>query len=184
MRGTKLTAKFRRGYRQTSNFWFMPEGPDGDTEVMHVASGPVRKSRMRVPAPKSRCLRVTIGQAGMQSKRLRSSLFGGRCRFLLPGTCEPRLKRLSVRTLGFGTRTAYAARATGARLSLATVQFAPITVVAHRDKAITFTRSSILFRPHVPPTKEFGGAAGYRPRVRSAYSVRVYAHSRGCPRPN
>ena len=30
--------------------------------------------------------------------------------------------------------------------------FGPITVVPHRDKANPFTRSSILFRPHVPPT--------------------------------
>jgi hypothetical protein len=40
-----------------------------------------------------------------------------------------------------------------------------------------FTRSSILFRPQGPQTKEYGGAAGYRPRVRSVYSMRVYAHS-------
>ena len=37
--------------------------------------------------------------------------------------------------LSFGLVTAYAATATGARLSLATVRFAPITVVAHRAKA-------------------------------------------------
>jgi hypothetical protein len=41
-----------------------------------------------------------------------------------------------------------------------------------------FTRSSILFRPHLPSNEGgFGGVAGYRPRVRSAYSMRVYAHS-------
>ena len=40
-----------------------------------------------------------------------------------------------------------------------------------------FTRSSILFRPQALQTKEYGGAAGYRPRVRSVYSMRVYAHS-------
>ncbi len=66
-------------------------------------------------------------------------------------------------------------------MSLATVHFAPITVVAHRDKANSFRRSSILFRPHVPPTRDFGGAAGYRPRVRSAYYLRVYVHSPGEP---
>ena len=69
--------------------------------------------------------------------------------------------------------SAYAARAYGARLSLAIVQFGPITAVPHRMKANTFTRSSILFRPH----EHFGGAAGYRPRVRSGYSVRVYHYS-------
>ena len=44
-----------------------------------------------------------------------------------------------------------------------------------------FTRSSILFRPHAPQRRVIGGAAGYRPRVRSAYSMRVYAHSPGRP---
>jgi len=53
----------------------------------------------------------------------------------------------------------------------------PMTVVSHRDKANPFRRSSILFRPRNPPTKESGGAAGYRPRVRSAYCGRVYVHS-------
>ena len=46
-----------------------------------------------------------------------------------------------------------------------------------RDKANTFRRSSILFRPRDPQTKDVGGAAGYRPRVRSAYYERVYVHS-------
>ena len=66
-------------------------------------------------------------------------------------------------------------------MSLATVHFAPMTVVAHRDKANSFRRSSILFRPHVPPTRDSGGVAGYRPRVRSAYYLRVYVHSPGEP---
>ena len=78
----------------------------------------------------------------------------GRCRILLPGSCGPRLRGLTLRTWFRDTRTAYAARAiAGARLSLATMQFGPITVVPHRDKAIPFTRSSILFRPHSPPTR-------------------------------
>ena len=77
------------------------------------------------------------------------------------------------------TRAAYAARAiAGARLSFATVRFGPITVVPHRDKANLFRRSSILFRPRTPETNGWnGGAAGYRPRVRAAYSTRVYVHS-------
>ena len=79
--------------------------------------------------------------------------------------------------LDFGLVTAYAATATGARLSLAIVLFSPVTVADSRDKANTFRRSSILFRPHVPPTRVFGGAAGYRPRVRSVYFMRVYHHS-------
>ena len=80
--------------------------------------------------------------------------------------------------LSFGLVTAYAATATGARLSFAIVLVSPITVADSRDKANPFRRSSILFRPHDPQTKDFGGAAGYRPRVRSAYSMRVYRHSR------
>ena len=74
-------------------------------------------------------------------------------------------------------RTAYAARAIGALLSFATSFFVPITVVTHRDKAYLFRRSSILFRPHDPQRRIFGGDAGYRPRVRSAYYKRVYVHS-------
>ena len=46
-----------------------------------------------------------------------------------------------------------------------------------RAKANPFTRPSILFRPHDPQTKDVGGAAGYRPRVRAAYYERVYRHS-------
>src|SRR6056297_3269844 len=56
--------------------------------------------------------------------------------------------------LSFGLVTAYAATATGARLSFATVRFGPITVVPHRDKANSFRRSSILFRPHDPQMKD------------------------------
>ena len=78
---------------------------------------------------------------------------GGKCRLLLPGACEPRLTRLSARALVSILRTAYAASATGARLSLATVHFAPITVVAHRDKDQLVHSLSILFHPHKPPTK-------------------------------
>ncbi len=104
------------------------------------------------------------------------------CRLLLPGACEPRQTLLGGWASSFGLVTAYAATATGARLSLATVLCAPITVVAHRDKANPFRRPSILFRPRIPPTKGSGGAAGYRPRVRSAYYGRVYVHSRHCCR--
>ena len=64
---------------------------------------------------------------------------------------------------------------------LATVHFGPITVVPHRDKANPFRRSSILFRPHDPPIRGFGGVAGYRPRVRSDYYERVYVHRPGLP---
>ena len=75
-------------------------------------------------------------------------------------------------------RTAYAARAIGALLSFATSLNEPITVVSHRAKANPFRRPSILFRPHDPPNERiFGGVAGYRPRVRSAYYERVYVHS-------
>ncbi len=38
--------------------------------------------------------------------------------------------------------------------------------------------------PDPPNEGEFGGAAGYRPRVRSAYYERVYAHSPGEPGPD
>ena len=76
------------------------------------------------------------------------------------------------------TGTAYAAIAiAGARLSFAIVLVGPITVVPRRDKANPFRRSSILFRPRDPQMKDIGGAAGYRPRVRSAYYERVYVHS-------
>ena len=79
--------------------------------------------------------------------------------------------------LSFGVRTAYAARATGARLSFATVRFAPITVVAHRDKATSLDVRRSYFGPVIPNDRMIGGAAGYRPRVRTAYYMRVYVHS-------
>ncbi len=62
-------------------------------------------------------------------------------------------------------------------MSFAIVLFSPVTVADSRDKANPFRRPSILFRPHDPQTKDIGGAAGYRPRVRSAYYERVYVHS-------
>ena len=79
-------------------------------------------------------------------------------------------------------RTAYAARATGALLSFATSLDEPITVVSHRAKANIFKRPSILFRPLVScKDRCFGGVAGYRPRVRSVYYMRVYRHSQPEP---
>ena len=75
-------------------------------------------------------------------------------------------------------RTAYAARAIGALLSFATSFNEPVTVVSHRAKAYPFRRPSILFQPHLSPNEGGdGGAAGYRPRVRSVYYERVYDHS-------
>ena len=52
------------------------------------------------------------------------------------------------------------------------------TVAVRRVKANIFERPSILFRPHDPSNEGiFGGVAGYRPRVRSVYYMRVYHHS-------
>ena len=99
---------------------------------------------------------------------LRGIWVGGKCRLLLPGACEPRLTRLSARALVSILRTAYAASATGARLSLATVHFAPITVVAHRDKDQLVHSLSILFHPHRPPTKGIWWRCRLRSRVQSS----------------
>ena len=82
------------------------------------------------------------------------------------------------------TRTAYAARAiAGARLVLATMRFGPITVVPHRDKANPFRRSSILFRPHVPPIRVMveppGTAPGSDPFITSAFMSIVRANPNG-----
>ena len=62
-------------------------------------------------------------------------------------------------------------------MSFAIVLFTPITVAVRRAKASIFTRPSILFRPHVSDWFQSGGAAGYRPRVRSVYYMCVYRHS-------
>jgi len=62
-------------------------------------------------------------------------------------------------------------------LSFAIVLFTPITVAVNRAKANIFERPSILFRPHDPANDGIsGGVAGYRPRVRTAYYMRVYHH--------
>ncbi len=68
----------------------------------------------------------------------------------------------------------YAATATGARLSLATVLFGPITVAPSRAKANTFRRPSILFRPPCPPVPGFlveppGTAPGSDPLITCAF---------------
>ncbi len=85
-------------------------------------------------------------------------------------------------------RTAYAASATGARLSLATVLCGPITVVPHRDKADPFRRPSILFRPHGPPNEGAlveppGTAPGSDPLITGAFMsivpVRERTRNRG-----
>ena len=76
--------------------------------------------------------------------------------------------------LSFGLVTAYAATATGARLSFATILFVPITVVTHRAKANTFRRPSILFRPHLSPNERAlveppGTAPGSEPLITCAF---------------
>ena len=88
---------------------------------------------------------------------------------------RPAGPRLSFPTFG----TAYAATAIGALLSFATSLSGSITATPHRAKANIFRRPSILFRPHTNRQMNdiFGGVAGYRPRVRSAYYMRVYYHS-------
>ena len=113
-----------------------------------------------------------------------------KCRLLLPGACEPRLDRLRPRASDFGLATAYAATATGAWLSLATMRFEPVTVASRRVKANTFTRPSILFRPHCPPTRVLveppGTAPGSDPLIPCAFITIVrspgqgeYSRSRG-----
>jgi len=61
-------------------------------------------------------------------------------------------------------------------LSFATSLNGSITATPHRAKANIFRRPSILFRPQTPQMMDYGGVAGYRPRVRSAYYMRVYYH--------
>ena len=76
-------------------------------------------------------------------------------------------------------RVAYAAKRTSsAKLSFAFRKW-PETVVPCREKAVVFTRLSMLIGP-VPSRdtgRRFGGAAGNRTRVQSAYYTRVYLHS-------
>ena len=78
-------------------------------------------------------------------------------------------------------RAAYAARANPSlELSFAITKNGHLTVPI-RTKANLFRRLSMLFRPRqkVSPSriKLFGGVAGYRPRVQSAYYKRVYRYS-------
>ena len=58
-------------------------------------------------------------------------------------------------------------------MSFAIVLFAPITVASRRDKAFPFTRSSILFRPHmtvlVKMVEPLGTAPRSDPLITSAF---------------
>ena len=74
------------------------------------------------------------------------------------------------------TRAAYAARANSSEwLSLATIQFSQITE-ATRAKTSSLDVRRSYFGPAAIPENNLngnsGGAAGYRPRVRSAYYTR------------
>jgi hypothetical protein len=74
--------------------------------------------------------------------------------------------------LGFGLATAYAATATGARLSLATVLFGPITVVPHRAAKRPFNARRSCFAPAYRPTRDLWWRRGSTALpVRNAYSV-------------
>ncbi len=79
--------------------------------------------------------------------------------------------------LDFGLVTAYAATATGARLSFAIVLFGPVRWHPAETKLTPLDVRRSYFGPMIPKRRIFGGAAGYRPRVRSAYYERVYVHS-------
>ena len=100
-----------------------------------------------------------------------------KCRLLLPGACEPRLNRLRPGTSDFGL----ASRLRGER-HRSTVVVGNCTVRADNGGILPGESITPLhvrrscFGPMVP-NEELGGAAGYRPRVRSAYSARVYHHS-------
>ena len=84
--------------------------------------------------------------------------------------------------LDFGLVTAYAATATGARLSFAIVLFGPVRWHPAETKLTPLDVRRSYFGPMIPKRRIFGGAAGYRPRVRSAYYERVYVHS-SCEHP-
>ena len=97
-----------------------------------------------------------------------------KCRLLLPGACEPRQPLLEDWASVSMVVTAYAATATGARLSLATVLCAPITVVAHRDKATPLHVRRSCFGPAIPSNEGIlveppGTAPGSDPLISSAF---------------
>ena len=104
--------------------------------------------------------------------------------FCCQAPSEPRLALLRHQGFRFEIyRTAYAAR----RTSSAKLSFA-VSLIARnggqgREKANTFRRLSMLIGPKLTgDTREgFGGAAGNRTRVQSAYYVRVYLHRQGKP---
>lgn len=115
--------------------------------------------------------------------------------FLLLGTPKPHPSVLRPGNQVPRTGAAYAATARGARLSLAIVQFDPVTAESHRAKGYTFTRPSILFRPHGNPFgKELveppGTAPGSGPliscpfiAIASCEASGVYSISRACASP-
>src|SRR6056297_1608327 len=88
-------------------------------------------------------MRTWCGQCGSR----RWSGLGGKCRGSVarPPAAPP--DRANDQGLVFGLVTAYAATATGARLSFAIVLFSPITVADRRDARKDLTTSRSCFGP-------------------------------------
>ena len=57
--------------------------------------------------------------------------------------------------LSFGYPSCLRSQSDRSTVVVGNCTFGPITVVPHRAKAGLFRRSSILFRPHPPPTREY-----------------------------
>lgn len=91
---------------------------------------------------------------------------GGRCDLSVARPARPR----SFRIILDREARNYAARAS-ASLSLALMSFEPFHGLFMPGKNSAFQHTSILVQPRQKPLKfrSYGGAAGYRPRVRCVY---------------
>ena len=79
--------------------------------------------------------------------------------------------------LGFGVSHSLRCESYRSTIVICNCTFYADTVAVRRMKANIFERPSILFRPRDPPNEGIsGGVAGYRPRVRTVYYMRVYHH--------
>ena len=109
---------------------------------------------------------------------MRFTSVGDRCRLLLPGACGPRQVLLRP-----GLRVSITQAASSSNCDRSTIVVCNCTFYADNggsppsESEHLYTSVDTVSAPCGRLVSVFGGAAGYRPRVRSVYSMCVYRHS-------